>query len=77
MAKKRGRPPLDPKSPKAIHIALRIEVPEKQAFQEAAKLAGLGLSAWIRERLRRVARKELEDFGRPVPFLKRHKDGDR
>jgi hypothetical protein len=49
---------------------MRIEVTEKQAFQEAATLAGLGLSAWIRERLRRVARNELEEFGRPVPFLK-------
>ena len=31
--------------------------------------AGLALSAWVRERLRRVARKELQESGRAVPFL--------
>jgi uncharacterized protein (DUF1778 family) len=42
---------------------------EKQAFQEAAELAGLPLSAWVRERLRRAARIELEDAGRRIPFV--------
>ena len=42
---------------------------EKQAFKEAADLAGLALSAWIRERLRTAARKELEGANRPVHFM--------
>jgi hypothetical protein len=71
MARKRGRPPVDPEKAKAIHLDIRLEVAEKQAFKDAADLAGLGLSAWIRERLRRAARKELEEASLPVSFLKR------
>jgi hypothetical protein len=29
------------------------------------------MSGWIRDRLRKMARKELEDIGQPVPFLDR------
>jgi hypothetical protein len=50
-------------------LELRLVSEEKLAFQEAADLAGVALSAWIRERLRRAAREELEGFGRTVPFL--------
>ncbi|MGH9208910.1 MAG: hypothetical protein ACRD1G_20600, partial [Acidimicrobiales bacterium] len=60
MAKKRGRPPVAPGKSKSVHLDMRMEVAEKQAFKDAADLAGLGLSAWIRQRLRRVARAELE-----------------
>lgn len=42
---------------------------EKKAFQDAAELAGLPLSAWVRERLRRAARIELEDAGKDIPFV--------
>ena len=52
-------------------IQIRLEPEEKLAFQEAADLAGIALSAWIRERLRKEARRELEDAGRQIPFLKR------
>lgn len=48
---------------------LRLTEEEKVAFGEAAELAGVPVSAWVRERLRRAAREELEGFGRPVPFL--------
>jgi hypothetical protein len=48
---------------------MRLEQAEKEAFQSAAQLAGLELSGWIRERLRTLARKELENAGRKVPFL--------
>jgi hypothetical protein len=75
MANKRGRPPVDPKNAKAIHLDIRLGVDEKQAFKQAANLAGLALSAWIRERLRRAARNELKESGKPVPFLK-HADGN-
>ncbi len=52
-------------------LGLRLEPDEKAAFEQAAQLSGLPLSAWIRERLRRSARRELEDANRAIPFLKR------
>ena len=50
-------------------MQLRLQPEEKLAFQEAADLAGIALSAWVRERLRRAARIELKDANKPVPFL--------
>ena len=52
-------------------IQIRLEPEEKQAFQQAAGLAGLALSAWIRERLRMVAIRELEGVGYSIPFIQR------
>ena len=51
-------------------IEIRVQPAEKTAFQDAAELAGISLSSWIRERLRRVATQELESASRPVPFLR-------
>jgi hypothetical protein len=48
---------------------VRLTEPEKRAFQESAEIAGLPLSAWVRERLRRAARVELEDAGKEIPFF--------
>jgi uncharacterized protein (DUF1778 family) len=48
---------------------LRLSPVEKSAFERAAELAGLSLSAWVRERLRETARKELQAEGEVVPFL--------
>jgi hypothetical protein len=50
-------------------MEVRLDPTEKQAFREAADAAGLPLSGWVRERLRRAARRELEEIGRPIPFL--------
>lgn len=50
-------------------IKARVGLAEKRAFQEAADMAGIGLSTWIRERLRRSAIRELEDMARPITFL--------
>jgi hypothetical protein len=60
-------------------MQLRLRPEEKMAFQEAAYLAGVPLSAWVRERLRYAAVRELEGAGRSVPFitpipLQRHSD---
>ena len=57
-------------------LKLRVQDSEKHGFQEAAELAGISLSAWARERLRKIARTELEKAGRQVPFL-RHLNGNR
>ena len=50
-------------------MQLRLRPDEKQAFQEAAELAGISLSGWVRERLRTAAIRELEGNGRSVPFV--------
>jgi uncharacterized protein (DUF1778 family) len=51
-------------------VRLRLTPEEKQAFERAAELSGLTLSAWVRERLRRAARIEMEEMGERVPFAK-------
>jgi hypothetical protein len=69
MAKNRGRPPVDSGKTKSEYLEVRVSAAEKQAFREAADFAGLALSAWIRERLRQMAQKELETHGRQAAFL--------
>jgi hypothetical protein len=54
-------------------MEIRVEPDEKTAFRDAARIAGLPLSAWARERLRRAAIRELEDAGREIAFL--HREG--
>ena len=66
---KRGRPPKNAGHLKSEYLDIRLEANEKQAFRDAALLAGLDLSAWIRERLRANARKELVAAKLPVAFL--------
>ena len=67
--KRRGRPPKGSDKVKGIRLDMRLNEAEKEGFRAAAELSGLDLSAWIRERLRQVAGKELERAGRPIPFL--------
>jgi len=71
MAKKTGRPKKAPDAVKTEYIEIRCETGEKQSFRDAADAAGMPMSGWIRDRLRRAARKELEDLNKPVPFLER------
>jgi hypothetical protein len=56
---------------KTESIEIRLEVEEKQGFQAAADIAGIPLSAWVRERLRRAAIRELERASQEIPFLRR------
>jgi uncharacterized protein (DUF1778 family) len=56
---------------KSEAILIRLEPEEKEAFKQAAELAGAPLSTWIRERLRRAAVRELEEASLSVPFIKR------
>jgi uncharacterized protein (DUF1778 family) len=69
----RGRPLKGSDKVKGDRLNIRLSELEKQGFNEAAELSGLELSAWIRERLRQVAKKELESHGREVVFLARSK----
>ena len=54
---------------KTESMEIRLKPDEKLAFQGAAELAGIALSAWARERLRSAAIRELEGVGRKVPFI--------
>jgi hypothetical protein len=49
-------------------LQVRVTEKEKEVFEQAANLSGLALSAWMRERLRTVARQELEATGKRVQF---------
>lgn len=71
MAKKprRGRPPLGSDRTKSESLLLRLLPSEKRGFAAAAMIAGIPLTVWIRERLRRAAIRELEEVGRTIPFL--------
>lgn len=50
-------------------LQVRLSPAEKAGFSAAAALDGKGLSEWLRDRLRRDARQELEAHGQTVPFL--------
>jgi hypothetical protein len=73
MSKKRGAPQKSSSDRKAALTQIRLLASEKAGFEEAAELSGLSLSAWMRTRLRTVAKKELEAFGREPTFLKQQK----
>jgi uncharacterized protein (DUF1778 family) len=55
---------------KTENLLIRMTAEEKDAFRLAAELSGIKLSAWIRERLRKMATAELEAAGLQVPFYK-------
>ena len=56
---------------KTESILIRVSPEEKEAFRDAANLAGIPVSAWIRERLRLTTIRELEGAGYTVPFVQR------
>lgn len=72
MAKKakRGRPVLEKGRAKTAAHLLKMSPDEKEGFTNAAQLAGLTLSAWIRERLRLTAAQELKTAGNDVPWAR-------
>ena len=64
-----GRPSKSSDRRKVGRIEIRVTPPEQAAFREAAELAGIGLSTWVRERLRLAAIRELEAAGRRAAFI--------
>jgi hypothetical protein len=66
-----GRPPKGSGVAKSESLLLRLSPSEKQGFADAAQLAGIPLTVWIRERLRQVAAGELQPAGKPVAFLEK------
>ena len=65
----RGRPRKNTEKLRSESLLVRLEDAEKVAFRDAADLAGVPLSSWVRERLRQIASKELSSAQRPVAFL--------
>lgn len=65
---KRGRPKKE--TPLDEYIELRVTTAEKQAFRDAAESSGIPMATWMRERLRRVAIRELDSAKLPVAFRK-------
>ena len=55
--------------PKTEFVKIRLSETEKEGFETAADQAGMSLSAWMRERLRRAAIRELEEASKPIPFI--------
>jgi hypothetical protein len=47
---------------------LRLTPDEKNAFQEAARIAGVSFSTWARQAMRRAAIREFHDAGRRLDF---------
>jgi hypothetical protein len=64
-----GAPRKSADKAKAELLQIRINRHEKKAFTDAADLDGKKLSEWVRDRLRRMSRQELETAGLPVAFL--------
>jgi hypothetical protein len=63
-----GRP--KKKITRSAYLELRLTEAEKSAFNNAAAIAGISTSTWVRERIRRAAARELEEAGLPIPFLR-------
>lgn len=55
---------------KSQNLQIRLSKQEKAGFSEAAELAGIPISSWVRERLRLAAIRELESAGRKIPFVR-------
>jgi hypothetical protein len=55
---KMGRPTIDPDGPLGRLIQIRLSDAEREEYDSAAAKAGLKLSAWIRDRLGKVAKRE-------------------
>jgi hypothetical protein len=66
--RKRGRPPKDESDLHNEQFLIKLETAEKEAFQDAAQLAGMRPSAWARRELRRSAAREFKRARRPIPF---------
>ncbi len=66
--KRGGAPRKPPERAKAALLQIRLNAAEKHAFARAAELDGKKISEWVRDRLRRLARQELQALGLPDPF---------
>jgi len=49
-------------SDKDYNLQVRLSGAERAAFEEAARAAGISISGWVRERLRRAARERRQSL---------------
>lgn len=75
MEKRQEKPHARSQSPKDVPFNIRVSEAEKAAFTRAAEIAGIPVSAWVRERLRAAAYVELDNIGEAVPFIASHRSG--
>jgi uncharacterized protein (DUF1778 family) len=54
---------------KADILQIRLTPAEKAGITQAAAVAGISISSWVRERLRLAAIRDLESAGLRVPFV--------
>ena len=54
---------------KTYSLQVRLTQHEKQALNAAATASGVSVSAWLRDRMRKATRNELQSAGMPVAFL--------
>lgn len=54
---------------KDTQILIKLSESEREGFKKAAEIAGIGLSAWARQKLRSAAIKDLQEVGEKIPFL--------
>jgi len=59
-----------------IPLLIRLTEDEKSAFDDAADISGITLSAWVRQQLRLAAIHELSRVGRKATFIKPIPIGD-
>lgn len=51
------------------NIQVRMPKSEKETYRDAARLSGISVSSWMRDRLRKTARHELQSSGKRVAFI--------
>lgn len=73
--KRPGRPKKSSHELQSDYLDVRLSAAEKESFRMAAALAGMALSAWVRDRLRTACRRELIESGRQVPFIQQQVGG--
>jgi hypothetical protein len=61
MAKKMGRPSINPTGAMGRVVQIRLTDAERIEYQKAAERCGQPLSRWIRDRLARAAKREAKD----------------
>lgn len=67
--KRPGRPKKSSDQLQTEYLDVRLTGAEKQAFKDAADVAGMPVSAWVRERLRKASAKELQEVGQSAAFM--------
>jgi hypothetical protein len=68
MNAKRGRPAMSDPDRKARYLQVRVTDAELETFGVAADIEGMAVSAWVRNRLRAAAKKELAAAGKEAPI---------